>query len=73
MAPGRIGFVQFRDDRTKRQRHGDVKSCHHKGLGQREEACVTVAGGIFVQEAMRQELVLCLTGTFEGLVGLKER
>lgn len=24
-------------------------------------------------EAMRQELVLCLTGTFEGLAGLKER
>lgn len=52
---------------------GGVESCHHKGLGQKVEACVAVAGGILVQEAMRQELALCLISTFESLAGVKER
>lgn len=30
---------------------GDVKSCHHKGLDQREGLCRAVAGGILIQEA----------------------
>lgn len=39
---------------------GDVKSCHHKGLAQREGLCRTVAGGILIQEARRQERALYL-------------
>lgn len=34
---------------------------------------MSIAGGILVQKAVRQELASCLTSTFEGLAGLKER